>query len=44
MIERVLELYLKEGYTERDIAKKFDVPVSTIEKILVQQGAYYGDY
>lgn len=44
MIERVLELYLKQGLSESEIARKFDVPVSTIEKILVQQGAYYGDY
>ncbi len=41
MIERVLEMW-NEGKTEREIAKKFDVPKTTIEKILIQQGVYYG--
>ena len=41
MIERVLEMW-NEGKTEREIAKKFDVSKTTIEKILIQQGVYYG--
>lgn len=43
MIERVLELW-NNGFSEHDIAKKFDVPVTTIEMILIQNHRYYGDY
>lgn len=42
MIERVLKMW-NEDYTEKEIAKRFEVPVTTIEKILVQQKVYYGD-
>ena len=40
MIERVLQLW-SEGYTTHDIAKKYEVPVRTIEMILIQQGVYF---
>lgn len=43
MIERVLELW-NQGYSESEIARRFDVSRFTIEQILIQQGAYYGDY
>lgn len=43
MIERVLELW-NNGFSEYEIAKKFDVSVTTIEMILIQNGQYYGYY
>lgn len=40
MIEKVLKLW-HDGYSEYEIAERFEVSVHTIKQILINNGVYY---